>query len=374
MEKNDKITKTVENQIFKLDSSENLDLSKYSEEDVQKSKQIAEQLNHNDVNSILNFGVELQSKLNTYSNDVLNNIRATDTGEIGSLITDLLDEINYIDIDKYDQNLFQRLLNNVPILKNIVRHTKKLISKYDKVSNNIDNITSKLDKGRLILYKDNESLEHIFEKNLEFINDIKYHILAGEIKIDELQKEIDEIERNPDEIDYELSDKKSYLDRLKKKVSDLKITKIVTFQSLPQIRIIQNNNSIIIEKIQSSITNTIPLWKNQIAIAVTLDKQKNAIEIQKNLYDTTNKILQKNSELLKTNSIDVAKQNEESIVNINTLKKVNTDLISTLNEILKIKEEGEIKRKSLNSDLIKIEDELKTKILDTKMKINNDIV
>lgn len=360
-------------EIFKLDTKQNLDLTKYSEDEINKSKEISKSLNPKEVNSILNYGLELQSKLGNYSSDILQNIRSCDTGEIGGLVTDLLNEIDYIDVDPSQKSLFSKFVNKIPILNKIVRNTKKMLAKYDTVSSNVDNIVVKLDKSRLALFKDNNSLDKMFENNVDFMQDLKSHILGGELRIQELQKEIEDMEASGD-FSYELSDKKNYLDRLKKKIVDLKMTGTITLQTLPQIRVIQNNNSLIIEKIQSSVTNTIPLWKNQICIAVALDKQKKAVEIQKRLYETTNTILEKNSSLLKENSINVAKQNELAIADENVLKKVNADLISTLDEIMKIKADGDVKRQAITKELIAIEDELKKKILDVKQEINKNII
>jgi len=190
------------------------------------------------------------------------------------------------------------------------------------------------------------------------------------MKIDELEQNIAEMEVSGNFEPFEIQDAKGYLDRLKKKLTDLLLTKEVTIQTLPQIRIIQGNNSIMVEKIQSAVTNTIPLWRNHICMSVAIDKQKRVIEIQKKINETTNQIILKNSEKLKENSVSVAKLNEETIVDIDTLKKVNQDLINTLDEILKIKKEGDIKRATIEKELEVIDKEIKDKVMETQKLIS----
>lgn len=340
------------------------DLSKYTPQEISKFQQLSNGLKTNDNNSILNFGLELQNKLAGYSDAFLSSVRVFDAGQIGTNINDLLTEVNYIDIDPGSQSLLKRLALKIPGIKNLVLNTKKIFSRYDTVSNNIDGITKKLDQGRLAIIKDNNQLQNLFEQNIVYIKQLEELIVAGYIKYEELEKEIFEMEQNPEQYrDYEISDKKDFLSRLSKRLNDMQITRVITIQSLPQIRLVQNNNSTMVEKIQSSITTTIPIWKNQISIAVALMRQKNILDVQNHIYETTNTILKKNSEMLKTNSIEVAKQNERGVVNIDTLKQVNQDLISTLSEIKRIKEEGENVRRQSVKELENIENELKQSVL-----------
>lgn len=352
-------------EIVKLNKSEKLDMAKYKPEDVVKANAVARTLDSKDVNSILNFGLELQNNLSNYSSEVLSNIRASDSGEVGAIINDLLNEIHGIDVDK-DKNMLMRIVEKIPFVKTLVKNTRKMLSQYDKVSTNVDNIVLKLDKSRVTIFKDNNTLGNMFEKNINFVEDLNVHILAAKLREKELEAEIEKMETSGDFEQYELADTKSFLGRLKKKTMDLELTKTVAVQSLPQIRIIQDNNSVIVEKIQSSIVNTIPLWKNQIVIALALDKQKRVLELNKRINETTSQLLRKNSELLKTNSVETAKQNEEAIVNVEDLKKVNADLVSTLEEIQRIKDEGDQKRLMVRKELQQIDEELKKRILNVK--------
>lgn len=350
--------------IIHLDKNGKVDLSQYSPEQLTKYRNMSQALNTKDNNSILNFGLELQNKLAGYSSSFLGNIRAFDAGEIGTTITDLLTEINYVDIDPSEKSGFSRFLMNIPVLKNLVMSTKKIFQKYDSITNNIDGIVQKLDKGRMTIIRDNAALQNLFEQNLNFITELEELIVAGQIKHSDLEQEIANMEANIEQYEnYEIADAKEFLNRLSKRLTDMVITRTITIQSLPQIRLVQNNNSMMVEKIQSSITTTIPIWKSQIAIAVSLMRQKNIIDIQKKVNETTNTLLIKNSEMLKTNSIEVAKQNEATVVSIDTLKTVNANLISTLAEIKKIKEEGEVSRKNIGKEIETLEKDLKDNVL-----------
>jgi uncharacterized protein YaaN involved in tellurite resistance len=340
------------------------DMSKYTPQQIQKYTQMSTSLKTSDSNSILNFGLELQNKLAGYSDSFLNNVRSFDAGEIGGSINNLLSEVNYIDIDPSQQSGLKRIMMQIPLLKGLVMNTKKIFQKYDTVSNNIDGIVKKLDQGRLTIIKDNNQLQNLFEQNVEYIKDLEELIVAGHIRYDELDKEIKLMEMTPENYqDYDIADKKEFLNRLSKRLTDMAMTRVITIQSLPQIRLVQNNNLTMVEKIQSSITTTIPIWKNQISIAVALMRQKNILDVQEKIYETTNTILKKNSEMLKVNSIAVAKQNERGVVSLDTLRAVNQDLVSTLNDIKRIKEEGEATRKTAVKELETLENDLKKNVL-----------
>lgn len=340
------------------------DMSKYTPEQIDKYTKMGNALKVTDANSILNFGADAQNKLSGSSDQFLSNVRSFDAGEIGNSINDLLAEVNYIDIDPSQQSGLKRLLMAIPGVKNMVMSSKKIFQKYDTVSHNIDGIVKKLDLSRLTIAKDNNQLQTLFDQNVDYIKELEELIVAGYIKHDELLKEIQEMEMHPENYqDYEISDKKEFYNRLGKRLTDMAMTRVITIQSLPQIRLVQNNNMTMAEKIQSSINTTIPVWKNQIALAVALMRQKNILDVQSKINDTTNEILKRNSQMLKVNSIEVAKQNEQSIVSVETLRQVNQDLISTLNDIKRIKEEGEANRKTIGKELENLEQELKKNVL-----------
>jgi uncharacterized protein YaaN involved in tellurite resistance len=359
-----KLDVKVNNTAVSLNKQGKIDTSNMSEQQLAKYKQVAAGLETTDNNSILNYGVELQNKLAGYSDAFLNNVRAYDAGEIGNSITDLLSEVNYIDIDPAATSPIKKFLMQIPGVKKLVHSTKKVFQKYDSVSGNIDGIVKKLDQGRLTIFRDNNQLQNLFEQNLEYIGQLDELIIAGKIKLEELESDLINMETNPQNFeDYEISDKRDFTNRLSKRINDMELTRMITIQSIPQIRLVQNNNSVMVEKIQSAITTTIPIWKNSISIAVSLQRQQANLQVQNAIYETTNTILQKNSQMLKTNSIEVAKQNERGVVDINVLRQVNQDLVATLNEIKTIKEQGEQTRKQVSKELESIENDLKKNVM-----------
>ncbi len=351
----------------KMDKDGNVDLSRITPEDEQKLGEINKAIDPKDVNSILNYGVEVQNSMEKYSNAFLTSVRTYNSGEVGVLITDLLSELNYIDVDELEQNSFQHILSKIPFLKKIVVDTQKLFQKYDTVVNNIDKITNKIKAGRLNSIKDNSSLQTMFDSNVSYIKQMEELIISGQLKFNELSGKLAEMDANPaDYQDYEIADLRDFVNRLDKRLADLKVVRFIMMQSLAQIRVVQNNNTSIAEKAQSIISTTIPVWKNQLTIAVALHRQKEHVEVQKKISDTTNTILQKNAELLKQNSIDVARENEKTVVSIDTLKRTTQSLIETLTEVKRIHDEGTQNRKALNTELQNLETELKKNVTSIK--------
>jgi uncharacterized protein YaaN involved in tellurite resistance len=347
-----------------------IDISNYDKDVILKSKELSLELSVKDPNSIVNYGMDVQTKLSQFSSSMLENVRNVDTGSIGETIQNLMKDLNYVDVDPIE-NSFIRFLSNLPIIKNLISTTKNVLNKYDEISNNLNNIILKLDKGKIYLIKDINSLNSMFDNNVDYIKEIDTYIVGAKIKLEELQNELEYLKNNNSD-PYEIQDMQNYINRLSKKILDLSLTKQVTIQSLPQIRIIQENNMTLVEKIQSSITNTIPLWKNQICLSVMIDKQRRIVEVQKNVNKTTNELLTKNSDILKSNSLDVAKLNEKSIVDIDAIKKVNQDLISTLDEILRIKKEGDQKRVLIQKELGQINNDIINMITDSKKLIQTN--
>ena len=240
---------------------------------------------------------------------------------------------------------------------------KKLFQKYDVVVNNVDKITNKIKAGRLNSIKDNSSLQTMFDSNVGYIHQMEELIIAGQLKYNELSIKLAEMEGRPaDYQDYEIADLRDFISRLDKRLADMKIVRFIMLQSLAQIRVVQNNNTSIAEKAQSIVSTTIPVWKNQLTIAVALQRQKANVEMQKKVSDTTNTILQKNAEMLKQNSIDVAKENEKTVVSLETLKVTTSSLIETLNEVKKIHEAGAQSRRVLDGELKTLETELKKNV------------
>lgn len=347
----------------KLDKEGNVNLENITSEETAKFREVGKALEPSDVNSILNYGSDAQNSMEKYSNEFLSSVRTYNSGEVGGLINELLTELNYIDVNELEQNGFKRFLSSVPFFKKLVVDAKKLFQKYDVVVNNVDKITNKIKAGRLNSIKDNSSLQTMFDSNVSYIHQMEELIIAGKLKYDELQLKLAEMEGRPaDYQDYEIADLRDFISRLDKRLADMKIVRFIMLQSLAQIRVVQNNNTSIAEKAQSIVSTTIPVWKNQLTIAVALQRQKANVEMQKKISDTTNTILQKNAEMLKQNSIDVAKENEKTVVSLETLKMTTSSLIETLNEVKRIHEAGAQSRQVLDGELKTLEAELKKNV------------
>ncbi|SEN14436.1 Uncharacterized conserved protein YaaN involved in tellurite resistance [Mucilaginibacter gossypiicola] len=345
---------------MKVDKQGNVNLDAIPSQDLQKYGDMGKDINPADVNSILNYGVEVQNSMEKYSNNFLTSVRTYNSGEVGGLINELLTELNYIDVDELNQNAFTSFISHIPFMKKLVVDTKKLFQKYDTVVNNIDKITNKIKAGRVNSLKDNSSLQTMFDSNVTYIKQMEDLIIAGQLKYNELNEKLAVMDGNPTGYqDYEIADLRDFVNRLDKRLADLKVVRFIMLQSLAQIRVVQNNNTTIAEKAQSIVSTTIPVWKNQLTIAVALNRQKENVEMQKKISDTTNTILQKNAEMLKQNSIDVARENEKTVVSLDTLKKTTSSLIETLTEVKRIHDEGTANRRTLNTELQNLETELK---------------
>ncbi|AYL97875.1 toxic anion resistance protein [Mucilaginibacter celer] len=345
---------------MKVDKQGNVNLDVIPAQDLQKYNDMSKDINPADVNSILNYGVELQGSMEKYSNNFLTSVRTYNSGEVGGLINELLTELNYIDVDELNQNAFSSFISHIPFMKKLVVDAKKLFQKYDTVVNNIDKITNKIKAGRVNSLKDNSSLQTMFDSNVTYIKQMEDLIIAGQIKYNELNEKLAVMDGNPTGYqDYEIADLRDFVTRLDKRLADLKVVRFIMLQSLAQIRVVQNNNTTIAEKAQSIVSTTIPVWKNQLTIAVALHRQKENVEMQKKISDTTNTILQKNAEMLKQNSIEVARENEKTVVSLDTLKRTTSSLIETLTEVKRIHDEGTANRRTLNTELQNLETELK---------------
>lgn len=317
--------------------------------------------------SLTNFGVETQRKLGHYSNELLAKVKAKDSGDAGTAINELLTQINMIKIDEGEKRSF---LSRLPFGKKIEDRSKKLAIQYNSISENVDDVVIKLEKTRQSILKDSTSLEVMFKQAVEYIHEVRAVIAAGKMKIEEIENESipklqSEVESsNQDELVVQrLSDLIAFKDRLEKKVHDLTLSHTIATQSMPQIRMIQTTNDVLAQKIQNSIVTVIPVWRQQVAIALGLEKQRKALEIQKKVTDTTNEMLLKNSQLLKTNVVNAAKENERGIVDVETLKKVNRDMVETLDAVVKISEEGSRKRLEAVKELAAVQEELNNKII-----------
>ncbi|MEW8972327.1 MAG: toxic anion resistance protein [Mesobacillus sp.] len=338
-------------------------------ENRERAYQLAAQIDPKNQQAMITYGSQAQGKLLTFSHAMLEHVQKKDVGEVGDIINDLmkhLNEMNPEELKPEKQSFFSKIFGKIS------GSVQEILSKYQKTSAQIDRISVKLDRSKNVLLSDIGMLEKLYETNKEYFNALNIYIAAGELKLEELhQKTIPELKRaaeaSQDQMKFqEVNDMLQFADRLDKRLYDLKLSREITIQSAPQIRLIQNTNQALVEKIQSSIVTAIPLWKNQVAIALTLIRQRHAVEAQKQVSKTTNELLLKNAEMLKTNTIETAKENERGLVEIETLKKTQENLITTLEETLRIQQEGRSKRRQAEQDLATMENELKLKLLEIK--------
>ncbi|MED3687931.1 toxic anion resistance protein [Peribacillus butanolivorans] len=339
------------------------------EENRAKAYQLAEQIDPTNHQAMISYGTPAQSKLLTFSNSMLEHVQKKDVGEVGDIISDLMKKLNDLSPDELKPDkpsFFARMFGK------LTGSVQEVLSKYQKTGAQIDRISVKLDRSKNILLSDIVILEKLYETNKEYFQALNVYIAAGEIKLEEIhEKTIPELKKSAelsnDQMKFqEVNDMRQFAERLDKRLYDLKLSREITIQSAPQIRLIQNTNQALVEKIQSSIMTAIPLWKNQVAIALTLIRQRHAVEAQKQVSKTTNDLLLKNSEMLKTNTIETAKENERGLVDIETLKNTQANLISTLEETMRIQEEGRNKRRHAEQELAAMENELKQKLLEIK--------
>lgn len=375
----------IELQVEKKDDEKVLELAKeekVTEEKIEKSLNYDElteeekkavddfnkQIDVFDSTQILQYGAAAQNKISSFSDSVLEDVKTKSTGEVGDLLADLVSEIKGFDGSIAEPKGLAKIFSNAK------KQLNKIVAKYSKIESNIDGIEKGLDKSKIKLLKDVSMFDEMYQKNLEYFKEISLYIIAGERKLDELKNVVlpelkKKAEETQDQMDIQkVQDMEAQINRFEKKLHDLKTTRIISIQMAPQIRLIQNNDAELVEKIQSSLTNTIPLWKNQMVLALGISNAKTALKQQQAVSQLTNDMLVKNSETLKQGTLDIAKESERAIVDIATLKKTNQDLIETLDGVIKIHEEGRAKRQEAEVELQNIEKELKDKILEIHVK------
>ncbi|MCI7803285.1 MAG: toxic anion resistance protein [Floccifex porci] len=342
----------------------------YSEEDIlteEQKKQVDEfvkQIDLTQSNVVLQYGSAAQRKIANFSDNTLQSVKTKDLGETGEMLSDLIVELKGFDAIETEQKgiaaFFKKQSNKASALK----------SKYDAAEKNVDRIVHSLEDHQIQLMKDIELLDQLYEKNMTNFKELTMYILAGKKKLKEVRENelpvlIEKAQRSGlAEDSQKANDLAGLCERFEKKIYDLELTRNVALQMGPQIRLVQNNDTLMTEKIQSTIVNTIPLWKSQMVIALGLHHSQQAIKAQQAVDEMTNSLLRKNADTLKQATIEVARESEKGIVDIETLKHTNSQLISTLDEVVKIQDEGRQKRQEAEMELARIEAELKNKLLE----------
>ena len=330
----------------------------------------ASQIDITNTQQVMQYGSGSQKKIADFSESALGNVRTKDMGEIGKMLTDVVAELRSFESEE-DKGFFGNLFK---------RSTAKLAdmkAKYDKAEVNVNKICKVMEGHQVTLLKDIAMLDKMYDLNMNYYKELSMYILAGKQKLEhaknvELPELVAKAEKSGLPEDTQAArDFSAQIDRFEKKIYDLELTKTISLQMAPQIRLIQTNDTAMSEKIQSTLVNTIPLWKSQMVIAIGLTHSTDAARAQKEVSDMTNALLKKNAETLKVATIETAKENERGIVDIETLTQTNQTLISTLDEVMKIQEEGRARRASAEVELTRIENEMKQKLLDiSKNSIN----
>ena len=329
-----------------------------------KVQSIKDNINLMDTSTPLKFGVEAQKEIAQFSDSILSKVRAKDSGQVGELLNDLVGKVR-----GFEPSEKKSFLQNIPIIGGLVSKAQDIKDGYSKLSTQVEVIEQGLERSKVKLMEDVVMFDTLYEKNLGYFKELQLYIRAGEEKLQEMRDvtmpklKAQAAETNDPMAVQVVSDFEQSVDRFEKKIHDLKLSKTLAIQTAPQIRLIQNNDRVLIDRVQSAIYHTIPLWKNQMVIALGLSNQQATIQLQRAVTDTTNELLKRNAEMLKQNTIETAKENERGIVDIETVKKVNEDLISTIEETVRIQDEGRRKRQEAEKELLAIEGRLKDTLL-----------
>ncbi len=365
-----KISATTEQAIVPVEPAKEIakvtqQIETLTPEEKAQVQSIKDSIDLTDSSTPLSFGAPAQKEIAQFSDSILAKVRAKDSGEVGTLLNDLVGKVKGFDVTKKNNSF----LSNLPIIGSIVGKAEDVMQGYEKLSTQVEKIQAGLENSKVKMLEDVVMFDTLYQKNLEYFKALQLYIRAGEEKLDEMRtitlpKLREQAAASGDPMAVQVvNDFEQSVDRFEKKIHDLKLSKTLAIQTAPQIRLIQNNDRILIDRVQSAIYHTIPLWKNQMVIALGLTRQKEVIELQQAVSDATNDLLRRNAEMLKQNSIDTAKANERGIVDIETVKKVNEDLISTIEETLRIQQEGRQKRQAAEKELVAIEGRLKDALL-----------
>lgn len=333
-----------------------------SEEEQRMVDDLAEKINLENTTQILQYGAGTQKKMADFSDKALENVRAQDLGEVGELIASVVGELKNFDAEE-ERGLFgffKKQADKVETMKN----------RYDKAEANVEKITEALEQHQVRLLKDSAMLDKMYEQNLLYFKELSMYILAGKKSLAKTREgHLRELEEKaaatglPEDAQA-AKDLDSKCGRFEKKLHDLELTRMISLQTAPQIRLVQNNDTTMVEKIQTTIVNTIPLWKSQMVLALGIAHSTEAAQAQRQVTDLTNELLRKNAEALHMASVETARESERGIVDLETLKKTNGDLIQTLDDVMRIQKEGRVKRQEAELEMRRMEEDLKRKLLE----------
>ena len=343
---------------------EKLDLSSLSPAEQAAVKEFSQQIDILNTEQVMNYGSAAQKNISEFSDAALNSVRTKDLGEVGDMLGDLVVELKGMNFSPEEKKglkgLFKKSTSNIASLK----------AQYDKAEVNVDRIVESLEGHEVTLMKDIALMDKMYERNEEYLKELTMYILAGKLRIEQLREEElpkykqKALETGLPEDAQAANDFANMIGRFEKKLHDLELTRTISVQMAPQIRMVQNNDTLMMEKIRSSINNTIPLWKNQMVLAMSLFHSDQAMKAQREVTDVTNQLLEANAKALHQGSVEVARESERGIVDMETLMKTNEELIKTLDEVRQIQDDGRARRAQAEEELARIEGELKQKLLD----------
>ena len=346
--------------------AEKLALDMLSPAEQQAVRSFSEQIDITNTEQVMNYGSGAQKNISEFSDAALNTVRTKDLGEVGDMLGDLVVELQGLNFDAQEKKGF------LGLFKKASQSVAEMKASFDKAEVNVDKIVESLEKHEITLMKDISLMDKMYQRNQEYMKELTMYILAGKLKIEELREvELPKMiahakETNLPEDAQAANDFANLIGRFEKKIHDLELTRTISVQMAPQIRMVQNNDQLMAEKIRSSIVNTIPLWKNQMVMAMSLYHSDQAMKAQRQVTDMTNQLLLKNAETLRQGSVSVAQEAERGIVDMETLKKTNLELIATLDEVRRIQDDGRARRAQAEEELGRIEGELKSKLLEMK--------
>ena len=341
-----------------------IDENKFSEKDMLQIAKLKEDIDFTNNTHILQYGSEAQGNISRFSDQILESVRAKDSGHVGELLSSLTSKV-----EEFNESAPKKFVRSIPLVGRLVGKADDVANRYDKLSVQVSKISTELDASRNQMMKDIILLDNMYHKNVEYFKTLEIYIEAGKQKVKEanevtLPKLRDEASKSSNPLAMQVvTDFEDSVLRFEKKVHDLELSRTIALQTAPQIRLIQNNDKMLVERVNSTILNTIPLWKNQMVIALGLVNQQKAIQMQKQVSDATNNLLRKNAEMLKQNTLDTARENERGIVDVETIEEVNAKLIETVQEVLKIQQEGRSQRQNAEKELVRIEENLKQTLL-----------
>lgn len=343
---------------------EKLSLDSLSEAEQAAVKEFSSQIDVLNTEQVINYGANAQKNIAEFSDAALNSVRTKDLGEVGDMLGNLVVELRGMNLDGEEKkglkSLFKKQKYNLASMK----------AQYDKAEVNVDKIVGQLEKHEITLMKDVAMMDMMHQRNEEYMRELTMYIIAGKLRVEELRNiELPKLKAKAEESGLpedaqEANDFAQMIGRFEKKLHDLELTRTISIQMSPQIRMVQNNDTLMMEKIRSSINNTIPLWKNQMVLAMSMYNSEQAMKSQRAVTDVTNQLLESNAKALHQGSVEVARESERGIVDLETLKKTNEELIKSLDEVRQIQAEGREKRAAAEEELAKIEGELKQKLLD----------